>query len=107
MAKGLSRIGIGNKSALLAFYGKEVENERISRNIEKVSSIEIEKLNVFDALNVKFIVISQEGLDYLEKKYSNNFERDSKNQQTKEAEKNQPKTQSKKGKDGLAKEQKK
>jgi len=98
MAKGLSKIGTKNKSTLLAFYGKEVENERISRNIEKVSSIEIEKLNVFDVLNAKFLVISQEGLDYLEKKYSKNFKQGSENQQSKETTKETTKDQSKKAK---------
>ncbi len=84
MAKNLLKIGTNNKSVLLVFCGKEKENERASRNIKKVSSIEIEKLNVFDALNAKFLVISRQGLDYLEEKYLGNHKQTTKNQLAKD-----------------------
>jgi len=68
MAKALVNLGIAEKSVLIAFCQEEKENERVTRNIEKVRNIEIEKLNVFNILNSKFLLVSEKRIRLFGKK---------------------------------------
>lgn len=56
-------------SALIGFAKNERESKRASRNLPKVSNIDMENLNVFDILNHKYLVLSEEGVKLLESKY--------------------------------------
>jgi large subunit ribosomal protein L4 len=55
-------------SALIGFSKKERNSKRASRNIPKTSNIDVENLNVFDMLNSKWLIVSEEGAKLLEKK---------------------------------------
>lgn len=54
---------------LVAFSEKEKEAKRASRNIVKVSNIDVKNLNVFEILNNKYLLLSEDGLKVLENKY--------------------------------------
>lgn len=54
---------------LWAFDKAEKENSRASRNIEKVDNVSIDSLNIFNMLNRKYLIASQEGIKKLEEKY--------------------------------------
>lgn len=54
---------------LIGFCKGESESRRASRNIPKIKNIDIENLNVFDILNHKYLLISEEGIKTVEKKY--------------------------------------
>ncbi len=58
-------------SILIGFSKSEMISSRASRNIPKVDNILTENLNVFDILNHKHLVLSEEGIKLLEKKYGN------------------------------------
>jgi large subunit ribosomal protein L4 len=53
-------------STLIGFSKSEAGTKKASRNLEKVTNIDIENLNVFDMLNHKYFVMSEEGLKVLE-----------------------------------------
>jgi large subunit ribosomal protein L4 len=56
------------RGTILFGFGKsEKESKRASRNIARTTNIDIENLNVFDILNHKYLIISEEGLKVLEK----------------------------------------
>jgi large subunit ribosomal protein L4 len=54
---------------LIGFSPEERDFRLYSRNIEKVNNILIEKLNVLDMLNNKNLLMTQDSIEYLEKKY--------------------------------------
>jgi len=54
-------------SILFGFGKSEKESKRACRNLPKTSNIDIENLNVFDMLNHKYLIISEEGIKVLEK----------------------------------------
>ena len=54
---------------LFGFSKSERPTKRATRNLEQVKNIDIENLNVFDILNHKFLVISQEGIEAVESRY--------------------------------------
>jgi len=56
-------------SVLVGFSKEERKSKRASRNISKVDNIDVENLNVFDILNHKYLVMSEEGIRFLESKY--------------------------------------
>ena len=56
-------------SILWAFDKAEKENALATRNIDKVENIFIDRLNVLDMLNKKFVIVSKEGIESLENKY--------------------------------------
>lgn len=56
-------------SVLIGFSKEERESRRASRNIPKVDNIDAESLNVFDILNHKWLVLSEEGVKEISKKY--------------------------------------
>ena len=55
---------------LWAFDKKELENQKVSRNLEKVKNIFVDKLNVYDMLNTKYLFVTKEGIKNLEEKYT-------------------------------------
>ncbi len=68
MSEALKKLKIRG-SALIGFSEKEKESKRASRNLPKVSNIDAKNLNVFDVLNSKHLVLSEEGVKVLENKY--------------------------------------
>lgn len=69
MAQALENLKIKGR-ILMGFSAEEKTLRAYSRNIEKVSNILVEKLNVLDMLNNKNLIISQSSIEYLEKKYN-------------------------------------
>lgn len=68
MARALDNLKIKGKT-LIAYFGKEKELRIAGRNIDKVSNILTEQLNVLDMLNNKNILMSKDSVKFLEKKY--------------------------------------
>lgn len=58
-------------SALVSFGDKEKDMRIFTRNIERVDNILTSQINVFDMLNHKNLILSQESVKYLEDKYKN------------------------------------
>jgi ribosomal protein L4 len=56
-------------SVLIGFSEKERGAKRASRNLPKTLNIEAKNLNVYDVLNHKNLLMSEEGLKDLESKY--------------------------------------
>jgi len=56
-------------SILIGFSEKEKNMRRSSRNLPRVSNIEAKNLNVFDVLNNKNLILSEESARFLESKY--------------------------------------
>lgn len=56
-------------SLLIGFSENEKDAKRASRNLPKVSNIDAKNLNVFDVLNHKNLILSEEGVKILEAKY--------------------------------------
>jgi large subunit ribosomal protein L4 len=56
-------------SVLVGFSEKERESKRASRNLARISNIDAKNLNVFDVLNHKYLLMSEEGVKILENKY--------------------------------------
>jgi large subunit ribosomal protein L4 len=56
-------------SLLIGFSGKEQDAKRASRNLPKVLNADAVSLNVFDLLNHKYLLMSEEGVRVLEKKF--------------------------------------
>lgn len=57
-------------STLIAFSKDEKEMRRASNNLDKVKNISTSRLNVFDILNSKNLVLSQNSIEFLENKYN-------------------------------------
>jgi len=56
-------------SVLFGFSRDERLAKRAIRNLQRVDDIDVENLNVFDILNHKYLVMSEEGIKFLESKY--------------------------------------
>jgi large subunit ribosomal protein L4 len=56
-------------STLIGFSKAETETKKASRNLKKVTNIDIENLNVLDILNHKYFVMSEEGVKVLENRF--------------------------------------
>lgn len=56
-------------SVLVGFSEKERDAKRVSRNLPKVMNIDAKNLNVYDVLNHKYLLMSEEGVKVLEEKY--------------------------------------
>jgi len=56
-------------SILVGFSEKEAVAKRASRNLAKASNIDAKNLNVFDVLNHKNLILSEEGVKVLESKH--------------------------------------
>jgi large subunit ribosomal protein L4 len=65
----LSTVGI-TKSTLIALAKNESDTYKASRNIDRVTALEAEKLNVFDVMNAEYLVVSKETLKQLDTKYT-------------------------------------
>ena len=59
-----------NKSALIGFSLEEAGNHIAARNIEKISAIETDKLNVYEVLNAEYLILSEDSLKQIEAKYA-------------------------------------
>jgi len=57
-------------SVLIGFSEKERGAKRTTRNLPRVTNIDAKNLNVFDVLNSKNLVLSEESIKILENKYS-------------------------------------
>ncbi|MDD5490018.1 MAG: 50S ribosomal protein L4 [Candidatus Moranbacteria bacterium] len=68
MSKALEVLKIKG-SVLVGFSKDEKEMKRASRNIPKADNIDAENLNVFDILNHKYLILSEEGIRAVEGKY--------------------------------------
>jgi large subunit ribosomal protein L4 len=55
---------------LWAFDREELENQVVSRNLEKVNNIFVDQINVYDMLNAKYLILTKQGVKNLEEKYS-------------------------------------
>ena len=69
VAKALTNLKVKG-SILIGFSAPERDLRMYSRNVEKVSNILVEKLNVLDMLNNKNLILSHDSIKYLENKYS-------------------------------------
>lgn len=56
-------------STLIGFSKEESELRRYSKNLKKISNALSSDLNVFDIMNHQNLILSQESIRYLEKKY--------------------------------------
>jgi large subunit ribosomal protein L4 len=70
MSEAMKSLKLKGK-VLIGFSEKEREAKRASQNLVKVSNIDVMNLNVFDLLNHKYLLISEEGMKVLENKYKN------------------------------------
>jgi large subunit ribosomal protein L4 len=61
-------------SILIGFSEKEKGSKLASHNLPKVLNVDAKSLNVFDVLNHKNLVLSEEGVKILEKKYESKME---------------------------------
>ena len=68
MSRALEALKIKG-SALVGFSKDERESKRASRNIRRIDNINVENLNVFEILNHKYLVVSEEGIKIIEGKY--------------------------------------
>jgi large subunit ribosomal protein L4 len=68
MKEALEKLKI-NKTGLIAFSKDEKPTMRASRNLPKIDNIDVINLNVFDILNHKYLILSEEGVSILEQKY--------------------------------------
>ncbi len=69
MAKVVDKLKLAGKT-LMVFDKDGKKYMRASQNLPQVNNLEVERLNVFDILNNKYVVISEEGMKFLDKKYS-------------------------------------
>jgi len=67
-AKGLNNLKLAGKT-LLNLGAKEKDIYLYARNIENIKCIPVDALNVLDILNYKSLVLSEDSVAYLEKKY--------------------------------------
>lgn len=58
-----------NGSILVGFSGEEKEVKRAINNLPKVDGISVENLNVFEMMNHKWLVISEEGVRMIVNKF--------------------------------------
>jgi len=68
MAEAMKKLKIKGKT-LMTFDEKNRKYMRASRNLPEINNLEVERLNVFDILNNKNVIITEAGLKFLEKKY--------------------------------------
>jgi len=68
MAEAMKKLKIKGKT-LMTFDEKSRKYMRASRNLPEINNLEVERLNVFDILNNKNVIITEAGLKFLEKKY--------------------------------------
>ena len=69
MAKVVDKLKLAGKT-LMVFDKDGKKYMRASQNLPQISNLDVEKLNVLDILNNKYIVVSEAGMKFLDKKYS-------------------------------------
>lgn len=70
MAQALEKLKGDKGSTLIVFEKGEKDNARSSKNLVKVTNAQVEKLNIVEMLNHKYLVLSKQSVKYLEDKYS-------------------------------------
>lgn len=65
----LAAVGL-SKSTLIALAKTESDTYKAARNVERVMTLEAEKLNVYDIMNTEYLVMSTETLKQLDAKYA-------------------------------------
>lgn len=65
----INKLGLNNKNVLLSFSDKEKGKYKLADNISKVSTIDTNRLNVFDLVNSEYLVLSKDSLESLVNKY--------------------------------------
>ncbi len=68
MAKAINKLKLTGKT-LMVFDKNSRKYMRASRNLSQVNNLDVEKLNVFDILNNKYVVVSEGGMKFLDEKY--------------------------------------
>lgn len=58
-----------NKSILVNFGKEEVGNYKAARNINKVNTMEVDQLNVFDLMNSEYLVLSKDSIKQIKDRY--------------------------------------
>ena len=66
--QALKKLNIKGK-ALISFSDQEKDMVMAVRNIEKIKNTPTKDINVMDLLNNKYLIISKQSIEYLEKKY--------------------------------------
>lgn len=69
MKKAIENLKL-KKSILLGFSKKEKASRRAVNNLPYADGIDVENLNVFDMLNRKYLVLSEDGVRNIEKKFA-------------------------------------
>ncbi len=69
MAKVVDKLKLAGKT-LMVFDKDGKKYMRASQNLSQISNLDVEKLNVLDILNNKYIVVNEAGMKFLDKKYS-------------------------------------
>ena len=59
-----------DKSMIIGFSDKESSSYIAARNIEKVNAMQTNQLNVFDALNSDYLLLSKDSVEQLTNKYT-------------------------------------
>ena len=65
----LEKLGLLNKKVLMVFDSGSQEYQRISRNLPKVKNVMADNLNVLELLNNKYVLLTRDILQNLEKKF--------------------------------------
>ena len=65
MVKGLDL----SKSILVSFSKEEKNCYKAARNVEKVNTMEVEQLNVFDLMNSEYLIVSKDSIKQIKDKY--------------------------------------
>ena len=65
----LGKLGIEG-SVLWTFDKQELDNQKVSRNLDKVNNIFVDQINVYDMLNSKYLILTKDGIKSLEEKYA-------------------------------------
>ena len=57
------------KSGIFIINGKNEDTKRAGRNLANLKIISMDNLNILDVLKYKFLILTKDGVDYLNKKY--------------------------------------
>ena len=69
MAEAIKKFNLKGR-VVIALEKQEKDTVLYSRNLKNVITMPIENLNVMEMLNHKYLIVSKNGIDFLEKKYS-------------------------------------
>lgn len=57
------------KSGIFVINGKNEDTKKAGRNLANLKIISMDNLNILDVLKYKFLILTKDGVDYLNKKY--------------------------------------